>query len=223
MPDGRVFLGVADVSGKGLHAALIAAALHTLARTALAAGASLGKLLSHANDYLQQFLPEGRFVTMVAVVIDPKNRSKAEYANAGHPPALAVTRQAAKLRQLESCLNMPLGLEADAFQSLPLQLGRDEMLVMYSDGLTDVVSPTGEMLGTERLLELVQHVAASGDCSSMKSMTTRLFAEINGHRGRLHAARRSNFAGVPKGLRKRDVAAVSKLPSMQRYMGRPKH
>ena len=71
LPDGRVLCAIADVCGKGLHAAMVGSSLHTMVRAAADANPPLSGLVERVNRHLCAWLPESSFVTMVAVTVDP--------------------------------------------------------------------------------------------------------------------------------------------------------
>jgi serine phosphatase RsbU (regulator of sigma subunit) len=149
MKDGRVLLVVADVCGHGLAAALVAAGVHTLVHACVRAGLSLHDMTESLNEHLCETLPGDAFVTMVGVAIDPRTGG-IEYVNAGHPPPL-VAGPGGVLRQLPCGQNPPLGMDRIPIERTTDQLPKGQLLLLYSDGLTEQVDDLGEMLCTEGL------------------------------------------------------------------------
>jgi len=156
--DGRTLLIVADVCGKGMGAALLAASLHSAFRVAVRSAMPLADLMRHLNEHLCQMLAAQSFVTMVCVLIDPKT-GQLECVNAGHPPAMLL-RPDGEVRTLQMAENFPMGVQNDQLTSQTESIHPGEMLVMFTDGLSDLTDSTGHRLGTEafkdRLKELYQ-------------------------------------------------------------------
>jgi sigma-B regulation protein RsbU (phosphoserine phosphatase) len=161
LSDGRVLLAVADVCGKGLHAALVGASLHTIVRFASDMNPPLPRLMERVNRHLCEFLPEHSFVTMVAAVVDTAT-GEMECVNAGHPPLFVVGLDGS-LAELQAAENPPLGIATVTMVSQRARLERGHVLAMYTDGLSELTNPAHEMLGIERLgAELSAICAASG-------------------------------------------------------------
>ncbi len=106
LPDGRAFLTIADVCGKGPQAALVAAGVHGRVHAGLDAGADLAAVMHGVNRYLHGFLPGDSFVTMVAAALDPATGDM-EIVNAGHP-APVILDAAGAARELAAGLNPPI-------------------------------------------------------------------------------------------------------------------
>ncbi|MBI5723967.1 MAG: SpoIIE family protein phosphatase [Planctomycetes bacterium] len=141
----QVLLAVADVCGKGLQAALVASCIHTMIHTSLRTGLQLKSMVEGINDHLRdKVLPENSFVTMLCMVLD-QGSGKLQYANAGHPPAI-IFEAGGGVRTLDRDGNIPIGIGP-----LEVNMGSDtlapgELLVMYTDGLSEATLPDGEML-----------------------------------------------------------------------------
>jgi phosphoserine phosphatase RsbU/P len=149
LPDGRVLLAIADVCGKGLHAAMVGSSLHTMVRAAADANPPLSRLVERVNRHLCEWLPESSFVTMVAVTIDPRT-GEIDCVNAGHPPAFVVSAEG-RLTELQSAENPALGIALAAMASQHARLSPGDVVAMYTDGITELTNPDGEMLGVSRL------------------------------------------------------------------------
>jgi sigma-B regulation protein RsbU (phosphoserine phosphatase) len=156
--DGRTLLVVADVCGKGMGAALLAASLHTVVRVAVRSSMPLAEMMRHLNEHLCQMLASQSFVTIVCVLIDPKT-GQLECVNAGHPPALLIQPNG-EVRTLQCAENYPMGVQDEPLVCQNESVASGEMLVMFSDGLSDLADSAGQRLGTdalrERLKELYQ-------------------------------------------------------------------
>lgn len=184
LPDGRVFLAVADVCGKGLGAALVASSLHTLVRSMLMDGdVAPDRMMARLNRHLASYMEDGRFVTMACAVVDPATGAVG-YANAGHPPAV-VAGPAGVTRELSSGENLPLGVGDEPFALHADRLEPGELLAMYTDGLTEARAADGEMIGTARLRAEFGtiHAAACGSpLAESRGRVTAWLDEVAGGR-----------------------------------------
>jgi sigma-B regulation protein RsbU (phosphoserine phosphatase) len=150
LPDGRLGLVIADVSGKGMSAALFMAVTRTLLRMVALSGVDAAQCLSTVNALLAADNPEMMFVTAHYATLDPATGAL-EYASAGHPPPLLVGAEGA-VRELPGCDGIVLGVRPA--QEYPLRrqtLAPDEVLFLYTDGVTEAADPAGNLFGEERL------------------------------------------------------------------------
>jgi phosphoserine phosphatase RsbU/P len=149
---GRVALLVADVSGKGMPAALLGASLHAAVRAwAPAAGTSCGAVLAEVNRLLYQTTAAERFATVFYAVYDAAMETLT-YANAGHYPPLLV-RNSTCLRL--DTLTAPIGLFATmkpVERSVRLVAG--DWLLVVSDGIPEACNFSGEEFGERNVLAL---------------------------------------------------------------------
>ena len=141
-----------DVAGKGPPAALLASLPQgVFTANAFRDGTPAG-LLSQANEALLRRAIEARFATAVYAVLD--RRGRLTYSNAGHNPPFLVGKSG--VRRLE-CGGMVVGaFEGTVFDEETYQLESGDVLVAYSDGLTEARDPGGDEFGEERLLSCVQ-------------------------------------------------------------------
>lgn len=151
LADGRIFLAVADVCGKGLAAALVASSIHTLVRAMLDDGDSLDRVMNRLNRHFVRYLTDGRFATMACAIVEPDSGT-VQYANCGHPPVFIVGR-GGKARDLPTGSNLPLGVDSETIVLSEDRLESGDLLAMYTDGLNEARTVTGEMLGIERVRE----------------------------------------------------------------------
>jgi len=154
--DGKLGLLLADVSGKGMSAALLGASLHAVVRAnAVSAGNRSGEVLAKANALLFETTTAERFATVFYGVYDPTTRMLA-YSNAGHCPPMLVRRDEqgnAICIRLPS-LTPPVGMLPDLS---PLQekvkLTSGDWLLIYSDGISEAATEGGEDFGDNGLLD----------------------------------------------------------------------
>ena len=176
MPDGRTLLAIADVCGKGMQAALVAASVHSLVHASVRTGAGPVGLMEVLNEHLAEHLPAGSFVTLLAVAAAP-GAEDLEIVNAGHPPAVIVDR-AGGVRWTASGMNMPLGLSTDPFQAQTERLAAGEIMAMFTDGVTDLQAARHRRLGTPWIGEQIRSIYAAGGGVAACDVAERLAAEV---------------------------------------------
>jgi phosphoserine phosphatase RsbU/P len=152
MEDGRWGLVLADVSGKGMAAALLMSATRGMVRSLADTCCSPAEVLTRLNRLLVEDFPSGRFVTMVYAVLDPVSRTMT-FACAGHLPPLLMIGKDARFLQTEN--GMPLGLGFGSFSEARVELPENARVVFYSDGITEATNPVDEEYGADRLREHV--------------------------------------------------------------------
>jgi sigma-B regulation protein RsbU (phosphoserine phosphatase) len=137
---------IADVSGKGVSAALLAATLQGLFYTQLLAGHGLTQIASLANQYICA-RDISKYATLVLVRLS--RDGEVEYLNCGHVPPLLVTTNG--VTRLENA-NLPIGLfESTEYKTATLRLRSDDRLVLVTDGVTEAEDCVGEFFGDARL------------------------------------------------------------------------
>ncbi len=176
LPEGRYGFALADVSGKGLPAALMAASLQG-AFGAVATGApDLGELFLRVNDYMCDRTPPEMFATLLYGVLD--RNGLYEYVNAGHIPPLIV-RAKGGVDQLESS-NFPVGLFPRVeFKVDRAQVNPGDLIVTTSDGVTEARDTLGGLFGDARLLTLLE--ACAGQTAD--EVVRRILASIREYVG----------------------------------------
>ncbi len=155
LPDGRLGLVIADVSGHGVGPSLIMASaramMHILSRTR----SEPGEILSLLSETIARDLEEGRFITFLMVALDVK-RHELTFANAGHGPALHFHRGSGAFSELKST-SLPLGFAVDyaipAGNTVHLEPG--DLLLLATDGTIELQNDQGELFGRARLEQIV--------------------------------------------------------------------
>lgn len=157
LPENRWGLLIADVSGHGTPAAVMMAVTHCIAHMYPGDSMPPHRLLAFLNHHLStRYTPDsGHFVTAFYGIYDPDSR-RLHYTSAGHnPPRLKRCGQPVAL-PLDQATSLPLGISEDVvYRSADLQLEAGDRLVFYTDGITEAVSPSGELFQTERLDQIV--------------------------------------------------------------------
>lgn len=161
LADGRIAFALADVSGKGINAALLMAKTASLFRCLAKRLDGPGRLLAAIDAELAETGASGMFVTMVAGVLDPA-RGTVVLANAGHEPPLLISGGTARLLEEEGGLP-PLGVVPELFvagcpeSTVALDGGT---LYLFTDGLTEAKGADGTMLGSDGVQRLLAQFAA---------------------------------------------------------------
>jgi serine phosphatase RsbU (regulator of sigma subunit) len=160
-PDGRMRLVIADVSGKGVAAALLMSATAAAVQLETNEPRTLCEVASHLNKELFALQDDGRFVTMFLGELDPRS-GQLKYINCGHNPALLLRRNGGEAVWLHASWT-PVGMTPEIVCSLDeIILAAGDILVLYTDGLTDAGIQDTKAFGTRRLLESVrQHSEGS--------------------------------------------------------------
>jgi serine phosphatase RsbU (regulator of sigma subunit) len=151
LPGGRLAIALADVSGKGISAALLMAKLSADARYCLVSEPCPSAAVERLNKAFCASRWEDRFVTLVLGVLDPV-RHEVTLVNAGHllPIWRHATGKVEGVGQEEG--GFPLGVDGDAqYAQFTVSLGPGETLLFYSDGLPDAMNDTGAMYGGTRI------------------------------------------------------------------------
>ena len=151
--EGKLGFVVADVSGKGVPAALFMMAAKTEVRNYLESGMLPGEAIENANRQLCDGNDAGMFVTLFAGVIDYAT-GHVQYVNAGHNPPLLW--QGGAWRWLKDISGMPLGLfDGFPYDTFELDLDIGDEFFIYTDGVTEAMNKDGELYGEERLEALL--------------------------------------------------------------------
>jgi len=147
---------LADVSGKGLSAALLASLLLGALEMECRAERPPEEIICRLNLFLCQKTASNRFATVFFFKTDSKGDGV--YISAGHNPAYLV-RSGGKIETLSSEGLILGAFEFATYKANPFRLGHGDGLLIYSDGLTDAQNPDGDMFGDDRLLEATQFAA----------------------------------------------------------------
>jgi serine phosphatase RsbU (regulator of sigma subunit) len=151
---------LADVSGKGMSAALLSSMVLGALSTEFRSGTESQEALNRVNRLLcEKSLPH-QFVTLFLFLLGPEGDG--QFINAGHNPAYVFRSATGKIERLVSDLFVLGMFDSSSYQSRPLHLCGGDILVVYSDGLTDAQNQRDEMFGEERLLELIRQEAPAG-------------------------------------------------------------
>jgi sigma-B regulation protein RsbU (phosphoserine phosphatase) len=153
--DDRWAILIADASGHGPAAATVCAIVHSILHAYPQEPSGPAELLRHVNRHLCAKQIESSFVTAFLAFYQPSSR-EVVYARAGHNPPLLISgpgenaQGRAILRELGAARGLPLGIDADAaFTEDRLVLAPGQMMLLYTDGVTEARNSAGQMLGPE--------------------------------------------------------------------------
>ncbi|HVW02980.1 MAG TPA: SpoIIE family protein phosphatase [Planctomycetaceae bacterium] len=170
LPGNRLAVTVGDVCGKGIPAALLMARLSAATRLRFATATEPCEAMGQLNELVGS--PD-RFASCLAAVIDLERRI-VTLANAGHPPP--VLRRGVDGRAVEigsDIIGLPLAGFPCEYESVTLTLAPGDVLVMYTDGISEMRNPAGELYGAERVRAAIQ--AGPGD---VKGAAESLLADV---------------------------------------------
>jgi sigma-B regulation protein RsbU (phosphoserine phosphatase) len=164
---------IADVVGKGVSAALLMANVQATVRAYASEQAAPPWLCRRVNQILCSNLADDKFVTLFYGILDAEDRTL-RYTTAGHLPPLLVRRDGSHEALREG--GAVLGVFPDwNFQEGLMQLGPGDLVVLFTDGITEAMRADGEEFGEARVLR----VAADGDGCSPVEVKERLLAAVN--------------------------------------------
>ncbi len=165
--DDSLIATVTDVSGKGVGAGMIASGVHAGVRLMAGGVSDLSELAGRINKYLSGATADNRFATFAMVRVSPDGGIRA--VNAGHLPVL-IRRRDGTVEEITSS-GLPLGILAAATyteSAETLELG--DLVVLYTDGLTEAEDPDEEEFGLERITQVIASLndpTADGACTEI--------------------------------------------------------
>lgn len=156
--DSKMFVVIGDVSGKGLSAALYMTKIQTLLQIACKADTTPAEILINLNNQLSRVLDRSSFVTMTVALFD-SNKQTVRFARAGHTPLLIVDSEGARF---EAPQGIGIGLDrgairfAELLHEVELPLMQNQILVFFSDGVSEALDDRGEMYEADRLSKIIR-------------------------------------------------------------------
>ncbi len=171
--DGQMQIAFGDSSGKGAAAALFGAMVNGLMRTLAPRRRKPAELMRALNDTLVHRKVEGRYLTLVMLLWDPESRSFT-MANAGGSPPMICREGVIINLQVEG---VPLGLLPDRdYEETVFQTRPGDLVVLFSDGVSDHLSEASEEYGSARLAKILQR-----DCGlEPREIVRNIFADLDG-------------------------------------------
>lgn len=153
--DNRLIVAVGDVSGKGTGAALLMSSLHAAVRAQSQTRSTISEVMIDINRYIYENSPPNKYLTLFYGELDP-DTGLLRYSNGGHNTPMLL-RPSGEVVQLDKG-GLPIGLMQDAsYQEDMVAFEPSDVLVIYSDGITESVNDKDEEFGETRLFEVVRN------------------------------------------------------------------
>jgi len=175
--EGRIGLVIGDVAGKGLPAALFMALSRSFVRAEAIGNLKPPAVLEKANRLISKDAKEGMFVTVFYSILDVLGR-KLRFSNAGHNPPLLFRSATGECEELR-LPGIALGAFNEAqFQEQDIALRSGDLVVFYTDGVTEPINYSQEQFGMERLISLIKnhHQTSAEEMVRMISERVKQFA-----------------------------------------------
>ena len=184
LKDGRWGIAIGDVCGKGIGAALLMASLHASLRAqALHSHLNLSKLIGNVNRLVFESSPTHFFASLFYAEYDPAALTL-NYINAGHNPPFVI-RTGSRIPQmlyLKTADGIPVGIMPDSqFATRTFQLETDDVVVAYTDGITEAQNRDGDFWGQQKLEELVLSSRHKAPQQIIEDILNKLTEFLNGH------------------------------------------
>ena len=171
--EGRLVFCIGDVSGKGVPAALLMAVMRSMFRSEAHRGESAAEIVETMNRNLCEEYTGGDFVTMFVGFLDLSS-GRLDYCNAGHEAPLVGGQP------LDVKRNLPVGALSDwIYEGQQTQLKPDDMLFLYTDGLSEAKNNAEELLGRKR----VKRLASEHSTDTAQQLVELMEAEVHRHAG----------------------------------------
>ncbi len=178
--DKRVGIGLGDVAGKGLKAALLMAKIQATIRALAPDMQSLSLLAAKINEIFHRDSVPGVFASLLYIILGSSGRVR--YVNAGHLPPILISRNAVQEKAKgKTALGLVAGMK---YKELSLELKKGDVFFAYSDGLIEARNERGDFFGSDRLMNLLPVLAKL----SAPAMGEALVNEIRAFRGEARAA-----------------------------------
>jgi sigma-B regulation protein RsbU (phosphoserine phosphatase) len=175
LPDGRVLVALGDVAGKGSPAALLMALLVAILRTLVDLGLDLATLMARLNGQVVRHAPSSRFITLFLGLYDPA-QGVLTWSNAGQNPPI-IRRRDGRLERL-CATGVALGMfDGTSYEVQTTRFDAGDLLVMYSDGITEAETPAGTPFDESGL----EGVIAAWANASAPELTTAILRAVERH------------------------------------------
>lgn len=176
--ENRLGVLIADVAGKGLAAALLMTSLQARMQLLAEDEADLGTLVTRLNRSVTASCPGNRFVTFFLTALDPSS-GRVSFVNAGHN-APFLLRKNGELELLKDGGPVLGILKSMKYAALETQLESGDVLLLYSDGVTEAVDPAGAEYGEDRLEAALRSAPAGASAQDILLAVVRSVAAFTG-------------------------------------------
>jgi len=171
---------VADVSGKGVPGSLVMTMIRTALRTEARGNKNAADVLARVNEFVMNDMKRGMFVTVFYIILDSKKRT-INYASAGHNPMILFRGSTRKSYYLNP-RGFPIGISLpdkslfrNSIESDTLRLKQDDVLLAFTDGVTEAMNERRDLFGDERFLEAIRRHGHLG----AEPLVDRLHGELD--------------------------------------------
>ncbi len=159
LPHGKIGVVIGDVSGKGIPAAILMALCQTKLRYIAMSGKSPAQTLCLLNSEMVHAMRSDMFITIIYLVIDPKS-GEARFARAGHEPPLLARADSDEAAQPIKSSGMALGMVSEelfdeVMEDASFKMNSGDVLVLYTDGLTEAANPEGGEFTAKKLAQTI--------------------------------------------------------------------
>ena len=180
LPDHRACVIMGDVSGKGVEAASVSAAVKTALGAYAWEGLAPSRMVRSLNEFLLGFSRLETFATLFVGIIDLDGATM-RYCSAGHPPALFIRSDAKEISILDVQSGVVGAFHDIAYQDGVVEFCRGDVLLLYTDGTTEARDPSGAFFGEEGLRDMVMRESADG--KPFEGFVGRLLATLDDFTG----------------------------------------
>lgn len=180
LPGQRACVIMGDVSGKGIEAASVSAAVKTALGAYAWEGLAPARMVRTLNDFLLGFSRVETFATLFVGIVDLA-AGTITYCSAGHPPALLVRADASEMTLLDVQSGVVGAFKDITYQDGTAVLAVGDVLLLYTDGTTEARDPSGAFFGEQGLRDMV--MAESGEGKPFEGFLDRLLAHVEDFTG----------------------------------------
>ena len=175
---GKSAVILCDVVGKGVPASLLMVMIRTMIRMVAPSAKSSDHMLRIINKGLRKKIGVEQYATMSVILIDEQNR-RVEYSNAAHSPMLFYNSKAGEFVQIDTP-GLPIGVEPDeSYARKILEPEKDDLFILYTDGITESRNSKGESYSVERMKEVIKNNSGL----SAEEITDTVLKDITGFIG----------------------------------------
>ena len=160
--ESAITIALGDVSGKGISAALSMSSLHAAVHAqSQVCDSTVLQVMREINRYIYESTPSNKFLTLFYAELDQRE-AQLTYSNAAHPPPILLRASGEVIRLTAG--GLPIGIRPDAvYDDERVSLAENDLLLIYSDGISEQEGEEGEEFGEARLIELMRQ---NRDCSA---------------------------------------------------------
>ncbi|MBN1542253.1 SpoIIE family protein phosphatase [candidate division KSB1 bacterium] len=177
---------VGDVSGKGVPGSLVMTMIRTALRTEARGVKDAAEVLARVNDFIVNDMKKGMFVTLFYVIIDSRRR-RLNYASAGHNPMILFRPSTNKTYYLNP-RGFPIGISLpdnnlfrNSIESDTLSLAEDDILIVYTDGITEAMNGRRNLFGEERFLQAVRSLGRKPAAEFVENLQQEILSFTEGN------------------------------------------